>query len=197
MLKFGLAPSASSALQLYWERITKIKGAWKIMSNEYIPVATSSTVYFEPQTKEEMDSMMEQMEIGDMLFNKWVFNGMWYTLGLNDRNDSTTKCLFPNIVMDEHLLPLTRWGLARYDFLKNERKFVAAQFGTVGLHKHCLEVQEQAEQRKRNMMTAIRSDPANRVTERDKNENPMAWVGRMNNFQAMVHEVINIDLIYA
>jgi len=74
---------------------------------------------------------------------------------------------------------------------------MAAGLGTVGLHKHCLEVQEQAEQRKRSMMTAIRKDPSNRVTENDKAKSPMEWVGRMNNFQARVHEVIYSDLIYA
>jgi hypothetical protein len=169
------------------------------MSKEYIPVATSSTVYYEPQTKQEFDELMEVVKVGDMVCNKWVFQasgGMWYTVGLNDRNDPSTVCLFPNIVMDEHLPPLTRWGLARYDYLTNERKFVAAQFGTVGLHKHCLEIEEQAKLRKRNMMVAIQKDPANKVTEQDKAENPMAWVGRMNNFQAMVHETIYADLIY-
>jgi len=166
------------------------------MSNEYIPVATSSTVYYEPQTKQEFDELMEVVKVGDMVYSKWVFNGLWYTVGLNDINDPTTICLFPNVIMDEHLPRLTRWGLARYDYLKSERKFVAAQFGAVGLHKHCLEIQEQAEQRKHNMMTAIRKDPANKVTEQDKAESPMAWAERMNNFQHMVHEIIYEDLIY-
>jgi len=133
------------------------------MSKEYIPVVTKDTVYFKPQTKEEMETMIEQMKLGDMLFAPWVFsNGMWYTLGLNDETDPSSKCLFPNIIMDAPLPPLTRWGIARYDFLKSERKFMAAGFGTVGLHKHCLEVQEQAENRKRNMMAAIRKDPQTR-----------------------------------
>ena len=167
------------------------------MGKEYIPVATSDTVYYEPQTKEEFDELMETVKVGDMVYSKWVFNGLWYTVGLNDINDPTTICLFPNIVMDEHLPPLTRWGLARYDFLKTHKKFMAAQIGTIGLHKHCLEVQEQAEQRKHNMMTTIRKDPANKVTEQDKAEDPIAWVGRMNNFQAIVHEIIYEDLIYA
>jgi len=118
-------------------------------------------------------------------------------MGLNDEADPSSKCLFPNVIMDEPLPPLTRWGLARYDFLKQEKKFIAAQFGIVGLHKHCLEIQEQAEQRKHNMITAIRTNPANRVTERDKAENPMAWVQRMNMFQAQIHETIYADLIYA
>jgi len=99
--------------------------------------------------------------------------------------------------MDEQLPPLTRWGLARYDFLTSGRKIIAAQFGIVGLHKHCLEIQEQAEQRKRNMIAAIRSNPANHVTERDKSQDPMAWAGRMNMFQAQIHETIYADLIYA
>ena len=167
------------------------------MSNEYIPVATSETVYYEPQTKEEFDELMESLKVGDMVYNKWVFNGLWYTVGLNDETDPSSKCLFPNIIMDEPLPPLTRWGMARYDFLKAERKFMAAGFGAVGLHKHCLEVQEQAENRKRTMMAAIRKDPANKVTERDKAQDPMAWVGRMNNFQARVHETIYADIIYS
>jgi len=167
------------------------------MSKEYIPVATSDTVYYEPQTKEEFDDLMETVKVGDMVYNKWVFNGLWYTVGLNDKTDSSSICLFPNIVMDESLPPLTRWGLARYDFLKSERKFMAAGFGTIGLHKHCLEIQEQAENRKRSMMATIRKDPANRVTERDKAQSPMEWVQRMNMFQARVYEVIYSDLIYA
>jgi len=168
------------------------------MSNEYIPVATNETVYFKPQTKEEMETMIPQMKLGDMLFAPWVFSkGMWYTLGLNDETDLSSKCLFPNIIMDEPLAHLTRWGLARYDFLRSERKFMAASFGMIGLHKHCLEIQEQAENRKRNMMTSIQSDPTNRVTERDKAANPIVWAGRMTMFQAQIHEAINEDLIFS
>jgi len=142
------------------------------MSNEYIPVATASTVYYEPQTQQEMDEMTAIMKVGDMIFSKWVFQasgGMWYTMGLNDETDPESMCLFPNIIMSEvPPKPLTRWGMARMNYLKEHKKFVAAKFGTVGLHKHCAEIEEQAEERKRNMMTAIRKDPANRVTERDK-----------------------------
>ena len=171
------------------------------MSNEYIPVATANTVYYEPQTEQEMADMTEVMKVGDMIFNKWVFQasgGIWYTLGLLDKNDPTTMCLFPNIILNEEPLPpLARWGMARMNYLKEHQKFVAAQFGTVGLHKHCLEIEEQATERKRFMMAAIRKDPANRVTESDKAQDPMAWVGRMNNFQAAVHETIYADLIYS
>ena len=170
------------------------------MSREYIPTATADTAYYKPQTEQEMEQMTAIMKVGDMLFNKWVFQasgGMWYTMGLNDETDPTSMCLFPNIILSEEpLKTLTRWGMARMTYLKEHQKFVAAQFGTVGLHKHCLEIQEQAEERKHNMMAAIRKDPKNKVTERDKAQDPMAWVGRMNNYQASVHEIIYAELIY-
>ena len=168
------------------------------MSKEYIPVATKNTIYFKPQSEEEMEAMIPKMKLGDMMFLPWMFtNGMWYTLGLNDETDLSSTSLFPNIIMDESLPPLTRWGLARYDFLKSERKFMAAQLGTIGLHKYCLEIQEQAENRKRIMIIQIRSNQDNRVAERDKAENPIEWAQRMNMFQAQIHEVIYVDLIFS
>jgi len=167
------------------------------MSREYIPVATTDTIYYEPQTQQEFDDLLEIVKVGDMVYNKWVSDGLWYTVGLNDKNDPTTICLFPNIIIDEPLKPLSRWGMARYDYLKQQNHFLAAQFGTVGLHKHCLEIEQQAESRKRNMMTAIRKDPANLVTEHDKAKDPIAWASRMSNFQHRVHETIYADLIYS
>ena len=111
------------------------------MSRECIPVVTNDTIYFKPETQVEMDEMIPQMKLGDMMFLPWVFsNGMWYTLGLNDEADLESTCLCPNIIMDEPLEPLTRWGMARYDFLKSERKFMATGLGAIGLQKHCLEV---------------------------------------------------------
>jgi len=173
----------------------------KDFMSEYIPVATASTIYYKPKTEQEMEQMTAIMEVGDMIFSKWAFQasgGIWYTMGLMDKNDPTTKMLFPNIVLSETpLKPLTRWGMARMNYLKEHKKFVAAQFGTVGLHRHCLEIEEQAEERKRNMMAAIRKDPNNKVTEQDKAADPMAWVGRMNNYQHSVHEIIYAELIYA
>jgi len=167
------------------------------MGMEYIPVASVDTKYFQPQTEQELDEMFEGMNVGDMIFSKWVFDGIWFVMGLIDKNDPTTKCLFPNILMDEPLQPLKRWGNARLIYLREHNPFLATQFGTVGLHRHCLEIEEQAEQRKRNMMLEIRKDPANQVTEKDKALDPIAWAGRMGNFQSMVHETIYADLIFS
>ena len=101
------------------------------------------------------------------------------------------------VILGEDLPPLTRWGMARKNYLKEYNKPLANEFGVIGLHKHCLEIEKQAENRKRNMMATIRKDPKNKVTEHDKAQDPMAWVGRMNNFQHSVHEIIYADLIYS
>jgi activator of HSP90 ATPase len=91
---------------------------------------------------------------------------------------------------------LTRWGYARMDFIKQDNGLLS-QFTDAELHQHCLEVEAQAEMRKRNMMAAIRKDPANKVTEKDKASDPMVWVQKMNAFQASVHEIIYNDLIFS
>ena len=114
---------------------------------------------------------------------------------MNDKKDPKSKCLFLNIILSEEPpKPLTRWGMARMNYLKEHKNFVAAQFGIIGLHKHCLEIQEQAEERKQNMMATIRKNSANKVSDSNKAQDPMAWVGRMNNYQSAGHETIYADL---
>ena len=167
------------------------------MREEYIPVATSATKYYEPQNEHEVEVLVDEMNIGDMLFKKWIGNGMWYTLGLLDKDDMSSLCLFPNITMNNAFKQLTHYGLARMKYLQTHNKFLAMQFGTLGLHKHCLEIEKQANTRKQNMMLAIRKDPNNKVTERDKSQDPIAWAGRMNNFKLAVNEIIYAELIYS
>ena len=89
------------------------------------------TIYYKPQTKQEFDALIESMKVGDMIFSKWVFQasgGIWYTMGLMDKHNPDTKMLFPNIVLGEELSKsLSRWGLARMEYLKEHDKFLTAQ----------------------------------------------------------------------
>ena len=105
------------------------------MRKEYIPVTTSETIYYKPQTKQEFDSLIENMKVGDMIFSKWVFQasgGIWYTMGLMDENNPNTKMLFPNILLGSELSkPLSHWGLARMNYLKEHNKFLVTQMGTI------------------------------------------------------------------
>ena len=167
------------------------------MRKEYIPVVTDKTIFHKPQTQEELDNLIETINIGDMVFNPFVFNGMWYTLGLLDRDDTNTRCLFPNIIMDEPLPQLTKWGMARYNYLRENKSAIASQFDVMELHKHCLQIEEQAKQRKQKMMLAIRKNPSNKVTELDKAQDPIAWARRMNNFKHAINETIYADFIFS
>jgi len=93
-------------------------------------------------------------------------------------------------------MALRHMVLARYIISRNTKTMRSGMGVQQGYVVHpWLEIQEQAEMRKRSMMAAIRKDPANRVSEKDKALDPMAWAGRMNNFQVRVHEVIYSDLI--
>ena len=167
------------------------------MRKEYIPVVTDKTIFHKPQTQEELDNLIKTINIGDMVFNPFVFDGMWYTLGLLDKDDPNTRCLFPNIIMGEHLSQLTKWGMARYNYLKENNTFLVSQLGVIELYKHCLEIEERAKERKQKMMFAVRNDPSNKVTERDKALDPIAWARRMNNFKHAIHESIYVDLIFS
>ena len=40
------------------------------MSNEYIPVATTSTIYYKPETQQEFDELVQTAKVGDMIFSK-------------------------------------------------------------------------------------------------------------------------------
>ena len=46
------------------------------MANRYIPVVTKKTIFYKPQTQEELDKLIETINIGDMIFNPWVFDGI-------------------------------------------------------------------------------------------------------------------------
>jgi len=167
----------------------------KSKTNEYIPVSTSKTIYYEPQTQQEMTEMVKRMNLGDMILR--TENNLWYTMGLIDRIDPESLCLFPNITMDEVLEPLSHWGMERKSYLQKHKQFLVAQMGMIGLHKHCLVIEAQALMQYSTMMAALRKDAANKVTEKDKCEDPIAWIARMNNYKHRIHEVIYNDLIYS
>jgi hypothetical protein len=92
---------------------------------------------------------------------------------------------------------LGNWGKKRLDYLREHNKPLILQMTTSELLEHCTEIEESAQAIWTTMMTAIRKNPANKVTEKDKAEDPIAWAGHMNNFKHKVHEVIYNDLIYS
>ena len=92
---------------------------------------------------------------------------------------------------------LKKWGIQRMEYLQEYNKTLVAQMSAAELYEHCLETEDSANAMYENMMSAIRANPDNKVTEKDKANDQMAWVGRMNNFRSQIHEVIYCDLIYS
>lgn len=47
--------------------------------SEYIPVATKDTIYYKPQTKQEMEATYDFMKVGDMIFSGYlaVYGTQW------------------------------------------------------------------------------------------------------------------------
>lgn len=87
------------------------------------------------------------------------------------------------------------WGQRHLRYLKEHKRLVYLNLLTSGrLNEYLASVDEQAE----NMFSRLVKEYADRqgVTEQLKAENQLEWVGRMNNIQACVREIVNKEIIY-
>lgn len=87
------------------------------------------------------------------------------------------------------------WGQRHLHYLKEHKRLVYLNLLTSGkLDEYLASVDEQAE----NMFSRLVKEYADRqgVTEQLKAENQLEWVGRMNNIQACVREIVNKEIIY-
>ena len=101
--------------------------------------------------------------------------------------------LLPNITVpaEEEIEPIGLWGKRHARHLKEHYKVLYMNLLTSGkLHSYLAEVDKQAE----DMFLRLVKEYADRqdVTE----DNPYEWIGRMNNIQACVREVVGTELIY-
>ena len=86
-------------------------------------------------------------------------------------------------------------GLMRKNFLKEHRKGIYQGMILTGeLKAHCLEIQEQAEQRMEVMTSRMAKTEG--VTEKLKAADPMKWTAKMNNIRHAAEESILTELIY-
>ena len=103
--------------------------------------------------------------------------------------------LIPNIALPA-AVPLSRWGRQRRKYLvEHHEAYFYALLLTDQLNEHLAEVDKRAEEmydRLTEKMVAARG-----ITEQLKAEDPMRWVGEMNNIRATVEEIILSEVIYA
>ncbi len=116
-------------------------------------------------------------------------NGLWYEL----QGDYYIPCL---TLPEEESKPIGIWGQRHLRYLKEHRKVLYADLYTSGkLNSYLVEIDRQAKDMFFRLVEQYAATEG--ITETLKAENPMEWVGRMNNLRSKAFEVVNTDIIYA
>lgn len=101
----------------------------------------------------------------------------------------------PNLVLEKEKMNLNKYGRARLNFLKQNRKAeYTIMFVNGTLNKHLKEIQELAQERIDIIIEQLKQK--NNITEEMKNTNQLYWVGMMNSFKNTAEEIIYKELIY-
>lgn len=123
--------------------------------------------------------------------DKYIFdegNGLWYEL----QGDYYFPCLSLPEGEGKHI---GLWGQRHLRYIREHKRGLhAALVTTYRLNSYLADIDRQAEA----MFSQLVEQMAQRqgVTEQLKAEDPMAWVGRMNNIRASATEIVNCELIY-
>ena len=116
-------------------------------------------------------------------------NGLWYEL----QGDYYIPCI---TLPEDETQPIGLWGQRHLQYIKEHRKGLYINLLTSGkLNTYLADIDKQAE----DMMFSLTKQIAEceNVTEKLKEENAMRWVGRMNEIQSRVREIIYAEIIYS
>ena len=103
----------------------------------------------------------------------------------------------PNLVLppEEANIKLGKWGMLHKDYLEKHNCVFFNLLLTQGkLYQHCADVENQARQMFNTLVEQMKE--AEGITEQQKEENQMEWVRRMQNIEARVIDIVNMDIIY-
>ncbi len=119
-------------------------------------------------------------------FNKE--NGLWY----EKQGDYSLPCLE---LPKEENKPIGIWGQRHLRYLKQHRKILYTNLLTSGkLNSHLAEIDKQAEELYFRLVKQFAESEG--VTEQLKADNPMEWVGRMENIQSRCREIVNSEVVF-
>lgn len=124
--------------------------------------------------------------------DKYIYdesNGLWYEL----QRDYYIPCL--TLPAEKENKPINLWGQPHKHYLQEHKRTVYISLLTSGeLNNYLADIDEQATE----MMFRLVEQMADKegMTEQLKVENPMLWVGRMNEIQARAREIVYADIIY-
>lgn len=124
--------------------------------------------------------------------DKYIYdkkNGLWYEL----QGDYYLPCLK---LPEEEAVHIGIWGQRHRRYLKEHRRATYATLLTSGkLNSYLADIDRQAEELFSQLVKQVAE--AEDVTETLKADEPMEWVGRMNNIRNRAREIINAEIIYA
>ena len=108
----------------------------------------------------------------------------------------TGDYLIPNLTLSEQEeKPLGKYGRMRKTYLKEHRPILWNQLLLNGtLYPHLQGIDETANRRMAQMLPELARRSG--VSEALKAQNPMTWVGLMNNLKAQAEEIILYELIF-
>lgn len=116
-------------------------------------------------------------------------NGLWYEL----QGDYYLPCLK---LPEEEAVHIGIWGQRHRRYLKEHRWATYATLLTSGkLNSYLADIDRQAEELFSQLLKQVAE--AEDVTETLKTDEPMEWVGRMNNIRNRATEIVNAEIIYA
>ena len=103
----------------------------------------------------------------------------------------------PNLTLPEQpTVQLGHYARMRQKFLKENHRVIYYNYLTGGtLTQHLADTQQRAEQMEERLITEMAQKQ--NITEKLKAENPMMWVGLMNNLRQTVREIVQTEVIFA
>lgn len=117
-------------------------------------------------------------------------NGLWYEL----QGDYYIPCLMLSANQDAR--PIGMWGRRHLQYIKEYRPVLYNTLALSGeLHTYLADIEDQAQCRYDQLIEQMAQCEG--ITEELKANDPMAWVGTMNNIRNAVTEIVNAEVIFA
>ena len=135
-------------------------------------------------------SLSKEKRKGEVIMEKSLFEQMGGTYS------EVGDYMLPNLSLPaEKQLPIGLWGQRHARYLKEHHKVMYMNLLTGGkLNSYLAEIDKSASE----MMERLVKDMAQKqgITEKLKEENPMKWVGLMNNIRSSAQGIVFNDIIY-